>query len=105
MGHQYGSLASVALFTQEAHHEFTGHRVEGAGRLVGQHQSARADVCASDRNTLALTPGEVIRKPIRERSHLDTLECRHRLRARSGDSNPVEFEWQSDVFDRGQAGQ
>jgi hypothetical protein len=48
------SGSRVASIAEQAHHILADHRVQRSGRLVGEHQPARPDQGASDRDTLLL---------------------------------------------------
>ena len=80
------------------------HRVERAGRLVGQQQVPGPDDRPGDRDALLLPAGEVVGVPVDPGVEPDPLERLDRARPRLADAHPVELQRQHHVLDRGERG-
>src|SRR5579875_1296981 len=59
---------------EQLHDTLAVERVKRSGRLVGEHDLRTRDECPGDRDALALTAGDVARKPLGELGDLQALE-------------------------------
>ena len=105
VGHHHRGHAPLAGLVQQPHHLVRVHRVQGAGRLVGQHQAAVPHHRAGDGDPLPLAPGQLIGKPARLVSHAERFQRGQPGRARLRHRDAVQFQRQGDVLDGGQPGQ
>ena len=105
MGDDHAGDAVAAGGAEQPHHRLAVHRVEGAGRLVGEEDVAVADDGAGDGDPLALAAGEVVGEPVGLVEHAEALE-----RFEAGGPGPlradaVELERERDVLERGEPGE
>ena len=102
VGHDDTRDAPLGRGAQQAHDRLAVHGVEGAGRLVGEQQSALADDRPGDRYPLALAARQLVGVAV---GVVGDVELLHRLearRARGLRRDAVELERQGDVLDRRQ---
>ena len=76
VGHEDRRAAAVAVGAEEAHDGLAGHRVERAGRLVGEEDLAAADQRPRDRDALLLAAREVVREAVGQRREAHGVERR-----------------------------
>jgi hypothetical protein len=94
--------APLARRAQQTHDALAVDRVQGAGRLVGEHDAAVADDRPRDRHPLALPARQVVRVAARPVGEAEVLQDGHRGRACGLPAGAVELERQRDVLHGGQ---
>src|SRR3954471_2047431 len=91
----------VAARPQQPQHLLAGLGVEGAGRLVGEHQPALTDDRPGDRDALLLPAGHLVREPVGQLGDAHLLQRRQRQAAGAARRVAVELPRQRDVLGRG----
>ena len=76
VGDEHGGGAGVAARAQQPQDHLARGGVERAGRLVGEHEAARADERAGDRHALLLAAGHLVREAVGELVHADLARAR-----------------------------
>ena len=105
VGHHHRGHAPLACLVQQPHHLAGVHRVQRAGRLVGQQQPAVPHHRAGDRYPLPLAAGQLIGEPARPVGHAERFQRGQPGRARLRHRDAVQFQRQGGVLGGGQPGQ
>ena len=99
VGHDDTGDAPRGGGAQQAHDRLAVHRVERAGRLVGEQEPALADDRPGDRDPLALAARELVGEAVRLLGDAELLQCLECGCAGSSGARAVELERQGDVLD------
>ena len=105
VSHHHRGHAPLAGLVQQPHHLVRVHRVQRAGRLVGQQQAAVPHHRAGDGDPLPLAAGQLIGEPAGPASHAECFQRGQPGRARLRNRDAVQFQRQGGVLGRGQPGQ
>ena len=97
-------LVAVQL-DEQVHDVVAGVGVEGAGRLIRQHDGRRPDQGAGDGHALLLSAGQLVRLVMGALSHADPLERPAGAAVHLRAARPAVGQRQAHVLKRGEAGQ
>jgi len=104
VGHHHRGHAPLASLVQQPHHLTGVHRVQRAGRLVGQQQPAVPHHRTGDRYPLPLAAGQLVGEPARPVGHPERGQRGPGGRACLRHRDAVQFQRQGSVLSGGQPG-